>query len=256
MKTVLFGHLETFEVKVGDVVKQGDKIGLMGNTGHSNGVHLHMTVADTEQNDIWWLADSPSVKCSKASTDAYLAGGRAFKDSKGWQDKEYTTGWLGYENHYAYDLVSANAEIPYVVWSPKEFGKVVCVRDDGNCRYGKVVLVQYPYAPPKAKTTRTHTVKAGESWWSIAHDKLGNGSKCNELAKFNGTTIDAVIHAGTTINLPCEEEEVYTVKRGDSWWSIAKDKLGDGSRYRELALFNGTDASKVIHTGDVLRLPK
>lgn len=258
MKTVLFAHLSTFEVKEGDILKQGDKIGLMGNTGHSYGAHLHMTVADSEQTEPWWLADSCKVKACKASTDEYLAGGRSFKDSRGWQDKDYSTGWLGYENHYAYDLVSTGEELPYVVWAPKQLGKVVKVLDYGDVRYGKTVLVHYPYTPPKAKAPETYTVQSGDSLWSITERFCGNGSRCNELAKANGLTLDSVIHAGQVLALPWGHEppKTHKVKKGESWWSIAQSELGNGARYQELAKLNGLDASQTIHAGQVLKLPK
>ena len=40
----LYAHLETVNVKVGDRVKKGDILGIMGNTGNSYGAHLHFEV--------------------------------------------------------------------------------------------------------------------------------------------------------------------------------------------------------------------
>ncbi|MDD2896580.1 MAG: M23 family metallopeptidase [Aliarcobacter sp.] len=40
----LFGHLDDIFVKEGDIIKKGDLIGLSGNTGNSNGQHLHYEI--------------------------------------------------------------------------------------------------------------------------------------------------------------------------------------------------------------------
>lgn len=42
--STLYGHLNSFNVKVGDVLKRGDLIGLQGNSGRSTGQHLHYEI--------------------------------------------------------------------------------------------------------------------------------------------------------------------------------------------------------------------
>ncbi|MFN7251998.1 MAG: peptidoglycan DD-metalloendopeptidase family protein [Anaerobacillus sp.] len=42
--TTLYAHLASIDVNVGDSVAQGQKIGVMGKTGNSTGVHLHFEV--------------------------------------------------------------------------------------------------------------------------------------------------------------------------------------------------------------------
>ena len=48
---------------------------------------------------------------------------------------------------------------------------------------------------------------------------------------------------------------VYTVKPGDSWWSIAASQLGDGTRYAELAAYNGKKPTDTIYAGQAIKLP-
>lgn len=51
-KTMFFCHLMNRAVKVGDVVKQGDKLGIMGATGTKCfGAHLHFGVYDGKGRD-------------------------------------------------------------------------------------------------------------------------------------------------------------------------------------------------------------
>jgi murein DD-endopeptidase MepM/ murein hydrolase activator NlpD len=40
--STLYGHLDSFSVQVGDKVKQGEEIGIGGNTGNSTGPHVHL----------------------------------------------------------------------------------------------------------------------------------------------------------------------------------------------------------------------
>ncbi len=41
--TVMYAHLESFKVKTGDKLNQGDEVGVIGGTGYGTGDHLHLS---------------------------------------------------------------------------------------------------------------------------------------------------------------------------------------------------------------------
>ncbi|WP_333745863.1 LysM peptidoglycan-binding domain-containing protein [Streptomyces sp. IBSBF 2950] len=48
----------------------------------------------------------------------------------------------------------------------------------------------------------------------------------------------------------------YTVRKGDTLWSIAASKLGDGNRWREIATLNSLKDADAITPGQTLKLPR
>ena len=60
----IYGHLKSIEVKVGDAVKKGQKMGIAGSTGLAGGVHLHFSMqidgVQTNPREWWdehWIKD-------------------------------------------------------------------------------------------------------------------------------------------------------------------------------------------------------
>jgi hypothetical protein len=49
----LYAHMPRLEVKVGQIVEAGDKVGTMGTTGGSTGIHLHFEVWNTPYHSVW-----------------------------------------------------------------------------------------------------------------------------------------------------------------------------------------------------------
>lgn len=67
--TVQYGHLDSINVKVGDQVPAGAKIGVMGATGNVTGVHLDMIVTKNGKSikrDGTVLADAPASIAKRA----------------------------------------------------------------------------------------------------------------------------------------------------------------------------------------------
>lgn len=59
----------------------------------------------------------------------------------------------------------------------------------------------------------------------------------------------------TVEKVVAKKVQLYTVKKGDSWWGIAKSELGDGAKYQELAKYNNLPVTSTIFAGQVIKLP-
>jgi murein DD-endopeptidase MepM/ murein hydrolase activator NlpD len=66
-----YGHLSRIDVTIGDVIKRGDHIGLVGSTGRSTGPHLHYEVRIDGQatNPIPYLPAIPVPPVTKSPTN-------------------------------------------------------------------------------------------------------------------------------------------------------------------------------------------
>lgn len=115
----------------------------------------------------------------------------------------------------------------------------------------KAPATKTPTAPSTSGST--YTVKPGDSWWTIS-TRLG--MSMTTLAKINGMTTSTTIHPGQVLKTsqstaPAPSTaKTYTVKSGDSWWTIST-RLGVSMD--ALARLNGKTTSTVLHPGMVLK---
>jgi len=72
-----YGHLSVIEATPGQKVQTGDIVGLSGNTGHSTGPHLHVTVYASEGADVKTV---PSLSCSGKTFIMPIAPTKAYLD--------------------------------------------------------------------------------------------------------------------------------------------------------------------------------
>lgn len=137
-----------------------------------------------------------------------------------------------------------------------------------------LALVGALFAASTAQASAPHTVEPGETLFSIA---AASNLTTRSVAVANGLPEDAQILAGSTINIPSEQEAAaalaragitapspgvgsgapgplgaYSVRSGDTLSSIA---ASSGISTGELAWMNGVDPSAPLLVATVLKLP-
>ncbi len=130
--------------------------------------------------------------------------------------------------------------------------KSVNALTSNNLQIGQVLTI--PGATPQPPTTgNTYTVKSGDSLWTIANRY---NTTVNILKSLNGLTSDN-LSVGQVIKLPGSdgnaptESNTYTVKSGDSLWTIANKY---GTTVNNLKTLNNL-TSNSLSIGQVLRVP-
>ncbi len=145
--TVRFAHLESKpKWKVGEVLTRGDIVGIMGTTGQSTALHLHIDCVEGEQKQPYKLIDlSNGNKVSSSHQLFFFIDKELFGVdpviTTEYNDTEYlkTYGKL----HRGYDLVPSDRhqtrEHYAIHWNRSKEGIVSLVVDDpkgyGNCIY-------------------------------------------------------------------------------------------------------------------------
>lgn len=120
-----------------------------------------------------------------------------------------------------------------------------------------------------------HTVVKGETLWSIAEDSFGSGYNWVDIKKANNLTSEN-IEVGQELVIPevspkqptstklvstvsttgTISGDTYTVVKGDDLWNIAVRAYGDGYKWTEIAKANNLVNPNLIHSGNVLILPR
>ena len=109
-----------------------------------------------------------------------------------------------------------------------------------------------------SSTTNTYTVKSGDSLWKIANqfgvsvDDLINANKLTSTVLQVGQQL-IIPNQGSSTPPAAEETITYTVKSGDSLWSIANRYNTTVAELRRLN--NLTSSSDVLQIGQVLKIP-
>ena len=120
------------------------------------------------------------------------------------------------------------------------------------------------------KLPKSHTVKDGESLWSIAVLYYKSGYNWVDLANTNNLSDPNYITTGQTLVIPdvkpiivesgqisastAPKHSQVTVSQGDSLWNIAVREYDSGYRWMDIAQINAIAHPDLIYPGTVLRL--
>jgi len=139
--TVRYAHLSRIDVVAGQAVKEGDIIGIFGNTGQSTGAHLHIDCVRGFQTKRYSMAEiengkyiSDPKQLNHFIDDALF--GVAPRITTYYCEPEYQK--MFRKLHFGYDVVPTSGA-GFIFWNRSKLGRVSAIlKDDagyGNCIY-------------------------------------------------------------------------------------------------------------------------
>lgn len=109
--------------------------------------------------------------------------------------------------------------------------------------------------------SQTYLVSKGDNLWKIAEKVTGSGYNWVEIAKENNIKNPGLIYEGQELNIKSAQNTsisgaTYEVQKGDNLWNIAVRAYGDGYKWSEIARENKLVHPNLIHSGNILILPR
>ncbi len=125
-----------------------------------------------------------------------------------------------------------------------------------------------PTPAPVATEAKTHTVANGELLGDIALKYYGSSKAWKKIAAANPGVDAKHLKVGQKLVIPADDskgaagttaavtagagEKTYTIKKGDTYYAIAKRELGSANRWKEIKALNG---NADLHVGHTIKLP-
>lgn len=140
--TVRFAHLEHVpELDIGDVLRRGDIVGIMGSTGQSTGAHLHIDCVVGDVRKTFKLADIGTRYAPAQKQLNYFIDSELFKCkpviTTHFMDSTYRKQFR--KDHPAIDVVPFDATKKLIYWNRSFIGTVTNVvyqpESYGHCLY-------------------------------------------------------------------------------------------------------------------------
>lgn len=108
--------------------------------------------------------------------------------------------------------------------------------------------------PTGISEQKVHTVQPGDTYWIISQKY---GVDVQTLLGANNATEQTVLYVGDKVIIPAskqtQEEAVYTVQAGDTYWIISQKYNVDMVKLME---YNGADENTVLYIGQKIRIPQ
>jgi len=119
----------------------------------------------------------------------------------------------------------------------------------------------------------SYTVQKGDSLWKIAEKFYGSGYNWVSIAQENKLKNPGLLFTDQKLTIPKTEVirpiadkigtgistvsgNTYTVVSGDTLWTVAVRAYGDGFAWPKIAQANSLKQPGLIHSGNVLKLPR
>ena len=191
-----YAHLETFNVSAGDKVTKGQKIGGMGTTGYSTGVHLHFVIATV----LWGNNASNTI-----DPEVYLSTPQGGGDDTSTPSENVPTNTdttfdkyaKGYEAEMIYTVKSGDTLSGIASKYGSNINAIATLQDIQN--KDRISVGQKLYVPVGAsQSSRKYTVKSGDTLSAIA-TKFGTTTKA--LQTKNGISNPDKIYAGQVLKV-------------------------------------------------------
>ena len=143
--TVRYAHLaERSKLSVGDKINNGDKIGICGNTGASDGRHLHIDCVEGIVSIPWRLSDTERglpKSCPRQLN--YFIDNFLFMSyieiTTPYCDPDYMVHYG--KLHHGYDVVPKDRKSYGIHWNRSKEGEIVAIGEDDG--YGNFIHVAF-----------------------------------------------------------------------------------------------------------------